>query len=72
MYDNIINYFPPEEEEKANFIPLLFSSGLGLMFLYFVSNLIGAGANLSNLTFWGVLFTLNYLSIFGIIVAFWV
>ena len=38
----------------------------------FVIHLFKAGANLSNMSFWGLLFTLNYACIMGIIVAFWI
>lgn len=72
MYDKITNYFPPEEQEKGATVPLAFSGLIAFIGLIFVGKLFGNKANLSNISFWGALFTLNYMAIIGIIVAFWI
>jgi len=72
LYDKITNYFPPEEPEKAALIPLVFSALLGLLFFYFFTSLFSNGANLSNLSFWGTIFLINYFLILAILVAFWI
>lgn len=72
LYDKITNYFPPEEPEKAALIPLVFSALLGLVFFYFFTSLFSNGANLSNLSFWGMIFLVNYFMILAILVAFWI
>lgn len=71
LLDKITNYFPPEEEPKGALIPLVFSAILGFLFLRFVGSLYGNGANLSLISFSGVVFAANYLLILAIIVAFW-
>ena len=71
LLDKITNYFPPEEEPKGPLVPLVFSGVLGFLFLRFVGSLYGNGANLSLLSFSGVIFAANYLLILAIIVAFW-
>ena len=71
MYDKIVNYFPPEEPEKGAFIPLVFSGALGFMLFVYFTQLYTNSANMSNLSFWGLLFIVNYLAILGVIVAFW-
>lgn len=72
MLDKITNYFPPEEPEKGALIPLVFAGLIICNGLYFLLKLIENKANLSNMSFWGFLFTLNYSAILVIIVAFWV
>jgi len=72
MLDKITNYFPPEEPEKGALIPLVFAGLIVCNGLYFLLKLFENKANLSNMSFWGFLFTLNYSAILGIIVAFWV
>ena len=72
MLDVITNYFPPEEAKKGALIPIVFSAAIvGALFVY-IGQLYKNEANLSNLSFWGSLFSLNYLVILVVIVAFWV
>lgn len=71
MYDKIVNYFPPEEPEKGAFIPLAFSGAIVFALLVYASQLYANSANFENLSFWGIMFILNYLAILGVIVAFW-
>jgi|DEB0MinimDraft_12_1074336.scaffolds.fasta_scaffold49049_1 hypothetical protein len=72
LFEIITNYFPPEEEQKGFLIPAIFAGALGLLFLWNLGSTVGIGANLSNISFWGFLFTLDYLLILGVIVAFWI
>lgn len=72
LLDKITNYFPPEEEQKGALIPFIFSAIMIGYFLHFVGQLYSNGANLSMMTFSGMIFSLNYLVILGIIVAFWI
>ena len=72
MLDKITNYFPPEEPEKGALVPLVFAGLIVCHGLYFLLKLLENKANLSNMSFWGFLFTLNYAAILGVIVAFWV
>jgi hypothetical protein len=71
LLDVITNYFPPEEAQKSPIVPFAVTAVLGLLFLNFFNNMYSAGANLSNMSFSGCLFTLNYLAIMAVIVAFW-
>lgn len=72
LLDKITNYFPPEEPEKGSLIPLVFSVGIVTLFLYYVGQIYSCQANMSKLSFWGSVFTLNYMGILAIIVAFWI
>ena len=72
LYDKITNYFPPEEPPKGALIPFVFTSAIGLLFLMFVNHLYSNQANFSNISFWGLVFAINYLGILAIIVAFWI
>ena len=72
LLDVILNYFPPEDEEKSSVIPLIFSCIIAVVFLWFVISIYSNGSNLSNMTIWGFLFTLTYMAIILIIVAFWI
>lgn len=72
LLDKITNYFPPEEAEKGATIPLVFTGIIACLFLYFISQIYSNHSNLSNMSFWGLLFTINYFVILGIIVAFWI
>lgn len=72
LLDKITNYFPPEEPEKGSLIPLVFSVGIVSLFLYYVGQIYSCQANMSKLSFWGSVFTLNYMGILAIIVAFWI
>jgi hypothetical protein len=72
LYDKITNYFPPEEPAKGALIPLVFSGILGFMLFYYYTTLFTNGANLSNLSFWGMIFLINYIVVLVIIVAFWI
>jgi len=72
LLDKITNYFPPEEEPKGALIPLIFSAIMIGYFFNFVGQLYSNGANLSMISFSGFIFSLNYLVILGIIVAFWI
>lgn len=72
LLDKITNYFPEEQEEKAPFVPLVFSALIGSLLLFYVTKVYENQANLSNITFWGFLFTLNYLVVLFVIVAFWI
>lgn len=72
LLDIITNYFPPEEADKSPIIPLIFSVVIGSLFFYFVTQLFANGANMSNLTFWGLLFSVNYMVVIGVIIAFWI
>ena len=72
LYDIITNYFPPEPEAKGATIPLVFSGLLTFGLFVFIGSLYNNGANLSKLGGAGLLFLLNYLAIYGVIVAFWI
>ena len=72
LLDKITNYFPPEEPSKGALIPLLFSAVTVGLFLHFMGSMYGNSANLSNMTFGGFIFSLNYIVILLIIVAFWI
>lgn len=72
LLDVITNYFPPEEAGKGAAIPLAFSAALVGLLGHFVLQICSNHANWSKLSFWGFVFTLNYLLILGIIVAFWI
>ena len=71
LLDEITNYFPPEEPQKSPIVPFAVTAVLGFLFLNYFSNLYAVGANFSNISFSGFLFTLNYMAIIGVIVAFW-
>ena len=43
-----------------------------LLFVVYFLQLFANGANLSNISFWGFMFTVNYLAVLGVIVAFWI
>ena len=72
LLDVITNYFPPEEESKGSVVPFAFCGILGLLFFNFFGSLFSNQANLKNMSFFGMLFVLNYLLILGVIVAFWI
>ena len=72
LYGKIVNIFDVEEPEKSPLVPMVFTIAIGGLFLYFFTGIYSNGANLTDMTFWGFLFTLNFLAIIGIIVAFWV
>ena len=72
MYDTITNYFPPEPAPMSPVIPLAFSGLIVFALLIFISSLFSNGANVGKLSFGGILFILNFLAIYGVIVAFWV
>mmetsp|Transcript_17492 Transcript_17492/g.29448 ORF Transcript_17492/g.29448 Transcript_17492/m.29448 type:complete len:173 (+) Transcript_17492:1693-2211(+) len=72
LFEQIINYFPPEEPAKGALVPLVFCGMLATLFLYFLGQIFGNGSNLKNMSFGGMLFSLNYLAIMGVIVAFWI
>lgn len=72
MYEIITNYFPPEPEAQSPMIPLAFCGVLVLMFLWFFSQLFDNGSNLGNLSFFGLIFMINYAVILAILVAFWI
>lgn len=72
LLDKITNYFPPEEAAKGATIPLVFTVVIVSLLLYFIVQMYANHANLSNISFWGFMFTINYLAILTIIVAFWV
>lgn len=70
--DTITNYFPPEPTPKGALIPLIFSGLIVAIFLYYFQTITQLQANLSNMSFWGILFAGNYVLILLVIVAFWV
>jgi len=72
LFDKIDNYFPPEEEETLFMMPMIGSGILVVLFGYFLIQLPSNGVNLSNFSFSGLIFTLNYLLILTVIVAFWI
>ena len=72
LYEKITNYFPPEEPSKGALIPLVFTSTIGLLFIMFVNHIYSNQANFANISFWGLVFAVNYIAILAIIVAFWV
>lgn len=72
LLDKITNYFPPEEAKKGAVIPIIFATAISGLLFYFVSQVYAQQANLSNMTFWGMIFAANYLLILLIIVAFWI
>lgn len=71
LYEKITNYFPPEPEPTSPIIPLAFCGLLGFMFFMFFIQLFSNGANLGNLSFFGLIFIINYAAILAIIVFFW-
>ena len=72
MYDKIVNYFPPEPPAKGATIPLFFSALLVGGLLVFIGSIFTNRANLSGLTFFGFIFMLTYIAVYGIIVVFWI
>lgn len=72
MYEKITNYFPPEPEPMSPVIPMAFSGLMVFALLTFISSLFSNGANVGKLSVGGILFILNFLAIYGVIVAFWV
>lgn len=72
MYDTITNYFPPEPEPMAPVIPMAFSGLMVFALLMFISSMFSNGANVGKLSVGGLLFILNFLAIYGVIVAFWI
>jgi hypothetical protein len=72
MYDKIINIFEAEKPAKSPVVPMAISAlTVGLFFHFFVK-LYSNGSNLSAFSFWGLIFSLNFLGILGMIVAFWI
>jgi hypothetical protein len=70
---NIDFTYPPEIPQIAPVLPLIGSSLLVFTFLKYFSHLFTAGrANLSRLSFWGVLFLGNLLLILMIFTAFFI
>ena len=53
-------------------MPLAFSAVIGLLFVVYTGQLFATGANLSNLSVWGLIFALNTLGVLGVIIAFWI
>lgn len=72
LFDKIINIFDPQPPAKSAIIPLALSAVMIGLFVVYFGGLYTNGSNLSSFSFWGVLFTLNYLAILAIIVAFWI
>lgn len=72
LLDKITNYFPPEEKQKGAMIPMAFSAVIVGLFLHFMGSMYGNNANLSNITFGGFIFSMNYILILLIIIAFWI
>ena len=72
LYETITNYFPPEDPPKSGLVPLVACGVLAVLFLRFFTGLYSQGANLGDLSFWGVLFLASYLGVYAVIVAFWV
>lgn len=72
LYDHITNYFPPEPEAKGATIPLIFSGILVVGFLVFCSSVFSNHANLNNISVGGLVFIVNYLAIYVVIIAFWI
>lgn len=72
LYEKIINIFEPEQPEKSPIVPIAISALTVGLFIQYFARLIVNGANLSSFSFWGLIFTLNFLVILGVIVAFWI
>ena len=72
MYEKIVNYFPPEPPAKGATIPVFFSCLLVAGLLVFISSIFNNKANLSGLTFFGLIFMLTYMAVYGVIVVFWI
>ena len=72
LLETITNYFPPEEPAKGAAIPLAFCAALLCLLGFFLKQMASNHANLTNLSFWGLVFAVNYLGILAIIVAFWI
>lgn len=71
LYDKIINIFDEPPPQKNPILPLLVSAIIVGMLLMFMHKLIANGANHNNFSGWGFLFTVNYLVIYLVIIAFW-
>lgn len=72
MYGKIVNIFDEEPAQKSPFIPTVFSGLIAVFFVQFFFGLYSNGANFSDMSFWGMLFSANFLVILGVIVAFWI
>lgn len=72
LYDIITNYFPPEEPAKSPAVPIAFSVILLAAFGRYFLSLVSIKTNLTNITFWGLVFTVNYFLVLCIIMAFWI
>jgi hypothetical protein len=71
LYEKIINIFDEPPAEKGSAVPLAFSLLILAGLLNFVVKTYKEGSNLTNFSFWGLLFSLNYLLVIFVIVAFW-
>lgn len=70
---NIDFTYPPEVPQISPVLPLVGSALLFFAFLRYIGHLFGAGrANLSRLSFWGLLFSANLLLILVIFTAFFI
>lgn len=72
LYDLITNYFPPEPPAQSPIIPLAFSGLLLFMFFVYFVQLYANGANFGNMSFFGLLFMINYGAVLLFICAFWI
>lgn len=71
LYETITNYFPPEPKDPSPVFPLAFTGLILFMFTLFFIQLFSNGANLGNLSFFGLLFLINFVVILLIIIFFW-
>jgi hypothetical protein len=72
LYGKIVNIFDEEPAQKSALIPTIFAGLIGVFFVQFFFGLYSNGANFSDMSFWGMLFSINFLVILGVIVAFWI
>ena len=70
--NTIINIFDEVKPQKSPIIPVAFSGLTIGIFVYFFGKLYANGSNFSQYSFWGLIFTINYLMIILVIIAFWI
>merc|ERR1719329_55375 len=71
LYETITNYFPPEPKAASPIFPLAFTGLILLMFAVFFIQIFTNGANLGYISFWGLLFLINFATVLFIIIFFW-
>ena len=71
LYETITNYFPPEPKAASPIFPMAFTGIILLMFTLFFLQIFQNGSNLGQLSFFGLLFLMNFATILLIIIFFW-